>query len=267
MTSAEVMSSEQYADASNLTVRQQLHERFSTNPYGWHRWVFDQLDVAEDCCLLELGCGPAVLWRENAARIPAGWRITLSDFSPGMLHEARRNLSACRHPFSLQLADAQAIPMAGESVDVIVANHMLYHVPDIPRALAEIHRVLKPGGRLYAAANGRQHLRELRGLLGRCMGNVSDASKGAERFGLENGPELLAPWFTEVAVRRYEDALVVTQVGPLVAYVVSEARIWPFAVEDKQAEYTRQLDRELSRNGAIRVAKDSGLIVARKRNP
>jgi ubiquinone/menaquinone biosynthesis C-methylase UbiE len=86
----------QYRDASNLNARIALHERFSTNAYGWQRWVFDQLELPPDARVLELGCGTGKLWVENRDRTPEGWDVTLTDASPGMLREARRNLGLDR---------------------------------------------------------------------------------------------------------------------------------------------------------------------------
>src|SRR5258706_10720793 len=138
---------QQYRDASNLNARIQLHVRFSQNTYGWHRWVFDQLKASPQSRVLELGCGPGRLWSENAARIPPGWEITLSDFSPGMIAEAQRNLASAGHSFAFERVDAQSIPFADASFDMVIANHMLYHVPGRPEALAEIPRVLRSGWR------------------------------------------------------------------------------------------------------------------------
>ncbi len=87
--------------------------------------------------------------------------IALSDFSPGMIEEAQHNLADAGRPFAFERIDAQAIPFADASFDMVIANHMLYHVPDRPQALAEIRRVLRPGGRLYAATGGANHLREI----------------------------------------------------------------------------------------------------------
>ena len=56
---------QEYRDATNLNARIRLHQRFSLNPYGWLRWVFDQLDLPSECRILELGCGPGNLWLEN----------------------------------------------------------------------------------------------------------------------------------------------------------------------------------------------------------
>ena len=85
---SDYLLNEQYKNADNLTARAQLHIRFSTNRYRWQSWLFDQFDLPPDARVIELGTGPSWLWVENIQRIPAGWNITLTDFSPGMIDEA-----------------------------------------------------------------------------------------------------------------------------------------------------------------------------------
>jgi SAM-dependent methyltransferase len=253
---------QQYHDASNLNARIELHVRFSTNRYGWLRWVFDQLSLPERCRILELGCGPGRLWLDNLARILASWDITLSDFSPGMLDEARRNLGDGPRPFRFEVIDAQSIPFDDEQFDAVIANHMLFHVPDRARALAEIRRVLRPGGRFYAATNGRAHLQEIEDLV---HGFYPDAVKWREQmaqsFTLETGAVELARWFAHVSLRRYEDGLVVTEAGPLVAYVLSGLFGASFSGE-QSTQFRRFVEDEIAAHGAIRITKDSGLFEA-----
>ncbi len=164
LTDSTYLQNDQYKNASNCNARLDLHQHYSLNQAGLHRWVFDQLDLLHTCRILELGCGAGQLWWQNRDRLPADWTIALSDFSPGMRQEAQRKLRACNHPFVWLTADAQRLPLADASVDAVIANHMLYHVPDLPRCLAEIQRVLRPGGRLYATTNGARHLHQLREL-------------------------------------------------------------------------------------------------------
>ena len=151
----------QYKDASNLDQRVSLHERFSTNPQGWHSWVFAQLDPPPFANILEVGCGPGRLWAQNQSSFNSGWRVILSDFSPGMLANARERLLTLSN-LSFACFDAQDPPFPAGFFDIIIANHILYHVPDVDRAIAELHRILKPGGKLIATTNGQNHLRELR---------------------------------------------------------------------------------------------------------
>jgi SAM-dependent methyltransferase len=251
----------QYRDNTNLGARAGLHERFSTNPCGWLNWVFAQLDLPAQARILDLGCGPGTLWQQNLARIPAGWQITLGDLSPGMACTARERLGRSGRTFDFAVVDAQSIPLAGESLDAIVANHMLYHVPDRPKALAEIRRVLRPGGRLYAATNGRAHMRELWAWMAHSVPAAAAADWPRKRllpFGLENGGEQLAPWFDEVTLRRYEDGLRITEVEPLVAYAASMGRL----DGEELAAFGAYVRQELSRQGVLYITKETGLFVA-----
>ena len=106
----------QYKDATKLDARVALHARFSINAQGWLPWLFEQLELPDRCSVLELGCGPAGLWVENANRIPAGWQIRLSDFSAGMLAEAEQRLRAIQRSFSFEQIDATSIPLPGAPV-------------------------------------------------------------------------------------------------------------------------------------------------------
>jgi ubiquinone/menaquinone biosynthesis C-methylase UbiE len=252
------LRNEQYRDASNLNARIELHRRFRTNPYGWHRWVLDQIHLPPTARLLELGCGPGELWRENGAQAPEGWQVTLADLSLGMLQEARQNLGGSRTQFTFAEADAQAIPFPDASFDGVIANHMLYHVPDREKAFAEIRRVLRPGGRFYAATNGRAHMRELRDWVQRW---VPDTQRWSFAFSLESGQEQLERWFPSVTLHRYEDALVVTEAEPLIAYLRS-GYAGTAVAGDRLAELAAFVRQELAARGAIRLTKDTGLFEA-----
>lgn len=257
----EYLLTDQYRNASNLNARIQLHARFSTNKHGWHPWVFDQLDLSPESRILELGCGAGHLWLENLNRIPKGWHVTLSDLSSGMLQEAQRNLCSVPRGFQFAVIDAQSISFADESFDAVIANHMLYHVPDRKRALAEIHRALRPGGRFYAATVGRTHLRELSELMRRFDPSAEfwSVQEHPEPFVLETGPKQLSQWFSHLALHRYDDDLVITEAEPLIAYVLSSIAKSAL-VGDKLSEFIHFVEQELISHGAIRVTKDSGVF-------
>ena len=121
-------SIEQYENASNLKARIKIHELFSTNKEGWMNWFFDQLNLPNKISILELGCGDGSLWNKNFNRIPLDWDITLTDFSQGMLKDAKINLGDKASRFKFKLVDAQSIPFEDCNFDVVIANNMLYHV-------------------------------------------------------------------------------------------------------------------------------------------
>jgi SAM-dependent methyltransferase len=255
--------SDQYRDAANLNARIGLHKRFSTNPYGWLHWVFDRLDLPADARILELGCGPGGLWSENGGRIPGNWKISLSDASIGMARQARGNLSGCGRPFRFFAIDAQHIPFPGGSFDAVIADHMLYHVPDRGAALREIRRILRPGGRVFTSTIGAGHLRELAELMSDFDPALSVWGTGGtagETFTLENGAAQLREVFSNVAMQRYEDSLEVTDPDALTAYILS-GRIQLKADQRGALEalVRREMDR---RGGTFHVTKESGIFTA-----
>src|SRR5579863_101034 len=266
----EYLLTKQYNNARKLNARIQLHKRFSTNPYGWQRWVFDHFHDAIPAYgqILELGCGPGTLWISNSDRLPTDWQITLSDFSSGMLQEAQQNLHnrVSDHLFTFEVIDAQSIPFEDAHFDAIIANHMLYHVPDRAKALSEIRRVLKPGGHLYAATNGKNHMHEL-DELGKKAGIIDPSSLpptltvASLSFSLENGQAQLSPWFSQVTLHLYENHLQVTEAEPIIAYILSMRIATDF--NEETIQHIRDLiEHELATHGTIRITNKTGLFEA-----
>jgi ubiquinone/menaquinone biosynthesis C-methylase UbiE len=262
-TDQQYLQTDQYKDSSNLDARVAIHQRFSTNPYGWMKWVFDNLlKLPANAKILELGCGPGYLWKENLDRIPSTWDITLSDLSLGMLDSAWRNLVVTGRNYKFKEVDAQAIPFEDETFDVVIANHMLYHIPDKPKAIAEIKRVLKTGGQFFATTVGDNHLKEITDWFRKV--HKSDVWESfSNSFTLENGLEQLKPFFSYVALSRYEDSLNVTELEPMLAYIRSGIRVGELS-EDEFARLQNDLEKELKEKGRIFIRKDSGLFEAIK---
>lgn len=260
----EYLRRQQYKDARNLQARIELHRRFSVNPQDWSVWIFDQLlgaVGARAARILEIGCGPGGMWKANLWRVPPAWSLCLSDFSEGMVREAR---GALEKRALYALVAAQAIPFEAGAFDVVLANHMLYHVDDRAEALREMARVLVAGGLLFASTVGERHLAELEDRLQRLRVAERLFSRSSGRFTLENGGEQIAAHFGDVRLVRYEDSLRVTEVEPLVAYVRSTpagADCSDEAIEALRAEFAA----EIAARGAFTVFKDSGVFVARKR--
>ena len=250
-------------DASNLDARAEIHTRFGTNPYGWFNWLFDRLSlIPPKATILELGCGNGLLWKSIADRIPDGWSITLSDLSPGMLDAAWRNLTVTGCAFKFQEIDAQSIPCSDEEFDVVIANHMLYHVPDRKKALKEVVRVLTVTGKLYATTVGDNHMFEMSEWRRRVTPDRYSVPFSAP-FTLENGAAQLSSFFREVKLSRYEDNLRITEVEPIMAYLRSS--VSRSDIDETELKKLRiELETMLARDGAIFITKDSGLFEAVK---
>ncbi len=256
------LRNEQYNDAAKLNARIALHECFSTNTYGWHRWVWDQFDLPATARVLEIGCGPGTLWLENKDRIPSDWNIMLSDFSEGMLEEARLNLAILDHPFRFQVADAQALPFGDASFDAVIANHMLYHVPDRERAYVQIKRVLQPSGHFFAATNGQTHMQELDTIVRSFDPQLAAwTERPALTFRLETGGAELECWFDHVELRRYPNALLVDEAEPLVAFILSMAHADNLDATQRAALHAH-IEQQIAEHGPLHITKDTGVFVA-----
>lgn len=125
--------------------------------------LLESLDYLEDKqpqVVLDIGSGPAYSTAVMKKRWPKAQVIAL-DLAMPMLVEARKQAGWWR-PFSRVCADARALPLADNSVDVIFSNLCLQWVEDLPAVFAGFRRVLKPGGLLVCSTFGPDTLMELR---------------------------------------------------------------------------------------------------------
>ena len=267
----ESLRHDQYKDSKNLDARAALHRQFTVAEQSWLPWVFDQIALQPGERVLECGGGPGWLWRENFDRIPIDCHITFTDLSDGMVAEAKAALARAADRFTFRAVNIMELPFDDHSFDVIVANHMLYHVPDRPKALAEIKRVLKGDGRFLAATNGKNHLVELRHV-GRDLLPLSwlhaqeptpEETPIARGFRLEDGRAQLQPFFSQIELRLYHSHLAVTEVEPLLNYILSSSEAREHISDERRqnvADHVRQI---IAEKEYFHISKDSGIFIAR----
>ena len=256
---------QQYKTAQNLNSRISLHQLYSTNPLGWNNWVFGNYQLQENQKILELGCGNAGIWQAHADALPTGIHLTLSDFSAGMLETAKANTSALKNADYKEI-DAQSIPYQNNTFDIVIANHMLYHVPNIHKALAEIARVLKPTGTFYATTIGNDNMKEMNDLLHAFDARI-DFAQGAitQAFSLQTGGEKLSRHFQSVQLSRYADSLHITQPQPLIDYILSSqgfGNVNEIISGENVARFTHFVEAIFAKHTYFDVFKDAGLFTA-----
>ena len=207
----------QYAAPDRLNRRISLHEKYSVNRQGFGNWIVSHYRLEEGMAVLELGCGSGKMWAGRESLIKKCAPLVLSDFSEGMLLEAKETLRG-QEGIEFQVIDMQSIPFADHTFDAVIANMMLYHVPDIEKALSEAKRVLKPGGTFYSATYGEHGILEfLCGLFQ--QEGVRDS--GNHSFTLQNGKSQLQAFFSDVRRYDYQDALAVTDAEDMADYMFS----------------------------------------------
>jgi SAM-dependent methyltransferase len=251
----------QYAQPDNLDARANLHRRYGRN--DWFAWLAAQVERCDGARVLEIGCGPGWFWDAAGAALPRRLDLVLTDLSEGMVTAALGRAKRADWAVRGQAVDATRLPFESGVFDVVLACHMLYHVPEPPRAIAEIARVLKPGGVAAITTNGKRHLAELFEIEAEVWPG-EDRAREMDLFGLENGAELLAPAFRQVELRRHQDDLTCTDPADVEAYIVSSPP-GSEATMAKRVELRAAIARRFAADGgAMKVGKAAGLFLCRK---
>jgi SAM-dependent methyltransferase len=263
-TDRQHLTTSAYGSGANLAARQAIYA-YQQPIIDLPAWALARVDWRDGLTVLDLGCGNGAYLRRLAARPTPPSRLLGLDLSRGMLADLTGNWPAGLPPPGLAVADARALPLPDASVDVALAMHMLYHVPDIARAVAEVRRVLRPGGVLLAATNGQAHLHELD------MAETTDQPppalfSGGARFTLENGAAWLQTAFATVERRDAFSTLVVPDPAPVVRYVASMTTLLDplFPAGPARAALLAAVERRvaaaIAADGAFRVSTRAGLF-------
>ncbi|GAB4345813.1 MAG: hypothetical protein Kow00117_23160 [Phototrophicales bacterium] len=259
---------QQYATDKNLKIRQAIHEKYTHPRIDFPEWVLQAIEWRGDERVLDVGCASGTYYTP----LKAHW-ATIEyhgvDFSPGMLaaHPAEKNLS---------LADAQFLPYADNTFDVVMANHMLYHVPDIDEAIVEFRRVLKPNGVLIAATNSLQSMPELQVLMRRAVlllaqagsSQIQPPQPASDRFALENGTRQLARHFYAVMRHDLPSKLIFPEIEPIMNYLESTRPLRePQLPEDVHWDDVMMIMRQqithlVNHLGELVVNKLNGVLIA-----
>ena len=280
LTGMEKSIKSQYENASNISARIRLHKEFSMNKQGWFPWIFEtgilphiearkgeddtQLagqSVAEKIEILELGCGEGSLWTENLNRLPENVLIMVSDISEGMIRDIRRNIGADER-FTYECFDCQQIPAQSGTYDIVIANHLLFYCEDMAQVCNEVKRVLKKGGVFLCSTYGVGHMKEITDLVQKFDSRIILAAENLyERFGLENGEEILSQYFSKVQMNKYDDEIVIDKATPLIEYILSCHGNQNQYLLDKYQEFRQYVKKQVK--GQYRITKEAGYFLCR----
>ncbi len=250
-------------------IRALIHQEYESPSVDFPTWALTRIHWRGDETVLEAGCGTGAYLDALRSCALNGFRVA-GDLSLRMVCEMgeRDQLRAPLPP--LVTMDVQTLPFPDHTFDVALAGHILGYMPNPDRALAEIHRVLRPTGVLLAAANSRAHTAELDVLYRRActLLGVPDPGPDAHAFNLENGALLLARRF--IAVARYDapSVLIFPDVATAMTYVqslrpVQEPYLPPEITWDVLMEVMAALLKQvIGHFGALVVNKLSGVFAA-----
>ncbi|MCR5095050.1 MAG: class I SAM-dependent methyltransferase [Lachnospiraceae bacterium] len=248
---------EQYATSRGLDIRITFHDKYSTNSQGYGPWLVSNYDIRKGMKVLELGCGTGTLWLGHDDLIAGCEKLVLTDMSEGMLETAKQNLGE-KDNVEYRIEDIQDLSFDDEAFDVVIANAMLYHVPDLNKGLREVRRVLKTDGVFYCATFGENNFSDRLAEWFRLGGEEFNPN---HNFTMQNGAEKLLAYFGDVTPMIYDDSLHITEMEDLVTYLRSLASFK--AVMDLPEQTIRDVLAEHAVDGVIDLPKDYGMFVCR----
>ncbi len=247
---------EQYGTSANLDARAALHQRFSTAPVSLPSFEGSLVDWRADHNILECGSGTGLFWTNP--HTPRSVTATLTDLSPGMVETAVAQARANGFEnISGHECDVQDLPFDDNTFDVVVANHMLYHVPDPDQAVAELARVLRPDGQLVAATNGHGHMDAMTDTIEEVFG--ASPNDLYDVFGINSGEARLRRRFSSITWHAYSNDLLVDDPDAAVAYGLS----FPpgdTATEAQAAEFRQAIESRFA-DGVLRIRTRSGVFI------
>jgi SAM-dependent methyltransferase len=266
-TGRRMLTCSAYADDRHLRSRMAIYAYAETAADP--RWRTSMVPWDGTQIVADVGCGNGFDLRQIVPEGRCRHAIGL-DLSVGML----RSLRDLRHYGGLSLiqADAQRLPLPDEAVDVAMAMHMLYHVPDIPAAIAELRRITRADGTVLASTNSSGHLAEIHDLLGaavssqlgRPLQTMPDLS-----FTTQTGATMLSREFPTVTLRTLDVPLSIPASQPVIAYVASLREpilAWisePLDVDAVLDDIAIKVEQAIQAQGSFRATTHMGVFICR----
>ena len=255
----------QYKTDKNLNIRIRTHQLYGTGKGDFVGWVLDHIAWQGDEVVIDVGCGAGIYVdgvRERCRHYIA------ADLSLGML----QNLPPYQKD-RLNL-NAQQLPLPDNHFDVLLANHMIYHIPDKPKAIAEFRRILKPNGKLLVSTNSHTSMSELFTLTRTTLTELgldlqhNNIFINELDFHLEDGAGFLQPHFSKVTRFDSHGALVFPDPQPVIDYIGSSRERWATMLasvgktwQDVESQLRQTLTTHIAQHGEFRVNKLTGIFV------
>jgi SAM-dependent methyltransferase len=266
-TGRRMLTRSQYADDRNLRSRMSIYAYAGTA--GDPRWRTSMVPWDGTQIVLDVGCGNGFDLRQIVPQGRCRRAIGL-DLSAGMLRSLE---DLCQSGgLSLVQGDAQRLPLPDRSVDVAMAMHMLYHVPDLPAAIRELRRVTKPGGTVLASTNSPAHLAEIDELLDAAVSGQLDRRVRplpAHSFTTQTGAALLGREFSSVTLRTLDVPLSIPAAQPVITYVASMREPMlasvgePLDFDAVLGDIAGNVDRVIQAEGSFRATTHMGVFICR----
>ena len=253
-----------YQETTNdLLARIDIHSKYGGRDID--QWMLDLPNVSKGSRILDVGCGAGKQCFLFHKALDGDAQITGGDVSTELLVKARQeNAKTGDQIHFMELDFNQRFPFEDNQFDLITACFTIYYAADIPFTIAEMQRVLKPGGRLFTTGPMPENKQLFSEIIKEATGKPIPPMPGSSRYGSLILAEIRKVC-SQVDVHIFENPLTFEQVEPFLAYTrasLSEDRkLWTSLFEGAEGfEKVMQQIEEVARR---RLERDSKLVMTK----
>jgi ubiquinone/menaquinone biosynthesis C-methylase UbiE len=257
---------------SDLLTRIDIHNKFGGRDID--TWMLDLLKLKKGISILDVGCGAGKQCFSYVTTLGGECKVTGGDVSPSLLAQARKENEKYANQVTFTDLDFnQEFSFQTGEFDLVSCCFAIYYAENIPFTIHEMHRVLKPGGRLFTTGPMPENKRLFYDIIREATGKPIPPMPGSSRFSTEIF-DAVRKTFSIGQVHIFENPLTFETVQPFLDYTrasLSEDRkLWSSFFQDK-ADFEQVMEqirgvaeRKLAQDGSLVMTKVVGGILATK---
>jgi ubiquinone/menaquinone biosynthesis C-methylase UbiE len=248
---------------SDLATRIDIHNKYGGKDID--RWMLDLLKLRKGMRILDVGCGAGKQCFSYYTELQGEADVTGGDISTELLNQARKENTKYGNKIRfMDLNFNHRFPLEDDFFDLASCCFAIYYAEDIPFTISEMHRVLRPGGRLFTTGPMPENKQLFYDIIRTATGKTIPPMPGSSRY----CSQILAAvkqLFTDTKVHIFENPLTFTSVEPFVAYTrasLSEDRkLWSSFFQGK--EDFEQIMQQIQTVAQKRLDTDGKLVMTK----
>lgn len=258
--------------SSDLLKRIDIHNKFGSRDID--EWMLDLLDVQKSMRILDVGCGAGKQCFVFYNALEGDADITGGDLNQELLEKARRENANIGEPINFSELDFnKRFPVDSDQFDLVSACFAIYYAEDIPFTISEMHRVIKPGGRLFTTGPMPENKKLFYDIIHEATNKPIPPMPGSSRYSSQI-LTTIQKQFSNVEVHILENPLTFKTVEPFIDYTrasLSEDRkLWKSFFEGPQdferimQKITEVAKNRIEQEGKLVMTKVVGGFIAHK---
>ncbi len=251
-----------YQETTNdLQTRIDIHNQYGGRDID--QWMLSTVQPTQGTKILDVACGSGKQCLSFYQFLEGQTEITGGDVNPDLLNQARQNAAARNLPINfIDLNFNQRFPLPDSTFDLVSCCFAIYYAEDIPFTIREMHRVLKPGGRLFTTGPMPNNKQMFYDIIREATQKAIPPMPGSSRYA-SSILGSMQQTFSSVELHTFENPLTFSAVEPFIAYtrasLAEDRKLWTSLFQGKE-EY-EQLIAQIASVAAHCLARDGKLVM------